>query len=457
MSKKAIVYPAGTLLIRFFTLVICAALSLHGHAQNDPIGERQTLVVLNPAHPHGAQLQNALRSAFHADVYIYAPHKNDLESSYLNTINRYNSSDNVQPWQIHTYIGDDYLEKMLQDKKGDIALIASNNQAKSDYILRAAEAGLHVIADKPMALTSSDFTKLTRAVAVADEHDRFVSDLPVMSMRNWVACLLQKELAAVPAIFGMLEKGTVENPAVVQENLHYYYKKIQRPSWFFDVKQQGNGVTDVTTHLADLVLWTCFPEEPVHYERDIQILSAKLWPTMIEPEQFKKATRVEAYPAFLAPYTKEGMLEVFSNGEIISVVNGVHIRLTARWDFEPPAGKSDTHHSMLRGTRATLRIKPTHPLDLYVEPAAGVNPVELEKEIRHHFERLKGDYPFISLHQEESGWRITTEKRAVGKATHIDIPSQQETDRMLAKYYITTQADSVAKKYPAETALGFNR
>jgi len=91
-----------------------------------------------------------------------------------------------------------------------------------------------------------------------------------------------------------------------------------------------------------------------------------------------------------------------------------------------------------------LHIKPGRPLDLYIEPAHGVSRSVFEKDLRRHVNRLEKDYPFISLHQEDNGWRITSEKRAVAKATQLGVPSQQEVDRMLAKYYITTRADAVA-------------
>lgn len=431
----------------YYTWVMWCALSLPALAQVESFPTRPTLLVLNPAHPHGAQMQQALKSSLQEDVYVYAPPQNDLEASYLSVIDRYNTSDTSSPdWQVHTHIGDDYLERMLQDKKGEVVLIASNNQTKASYIQQVAAAGFAIIADKPMALTSSDFAGLRSAFSEAAKQNRFVSDLPVMTMRNQVIYLLQRELVAVPEIFGTLEKGSPENPAVVQENMHYYYKRIKRPTWFFDVKQQGNGVTDVTTHLADLVLWTCFPEQTVQYEKDIEIASAKLWPTMITPEQFKKATQVNEYPEFLKPYQKGDELEVFSNGEIISLIKGVYVRLTAKWDFEPPAGKSDTYHSLLRGTHATLHIKPGQPTDLYIEPASGVSSAELEQALHEHVDRLKKDYPFIFLHREDNGWRITSQQRSLEKADHIDIPSQQEVDRMLAKYYITTRADRIAKK-----------
>ena len=424
--------------------VFGCVLSLQAVAQVGPLPNRSTLLVLNPGHPHGAQLQQSLKASLQRDVYVYAPVNNDLESAYLNAIKRYNASDKTgSTWQVHTHVGEDYLAQMLANKKGDLVLIASNNKTKADYILKVASAGLSIIADKPMALTATDFDKLQTAFSEAQKHHRFVSDLPVMTMRNQIVYRLQKELVAIPEVFGALEKGSPEDPAIVEENRHYYDKGITRPTWFFDIKQQGSGVTDVTTHLADLILWTCFPES-ISYKKDVDLVSAKLWPTVITPEQFKKITQVDPYPDFLKPYQKGGQLEVFSNGEITSQIKGVYVRMRANWEVEPPAGGSDTYYSLIRGTRATLVIKPGNPKDLFIKPGPDVSMAELGKALHNEVDRLKKQYPFIALHKEAGGWRISSEQLTEKRESQITIPSQQEIDRMLAKYYITTQADAVA-------------
>src|SRR5690606_12972689 len=195
---------------------MCIAWGLSGNAVAQVTPAQSTVVVLNPAHPHGAQLKQKLKHSLQKDVYVYAPTNNDLKANYLDPIDRYNAADTTgQAWKVHTYIGDDYLERMMLDKKGNLAIIASNNRLKSGYILKAAETGFDVIADKPMALTSLDFDTLRAAFSEADKQGRFVSDLPVMTMRNAIIYLLQKELATVPEIFGTLERGSPENPAVV--------------------------------------------------------------------------------------------------------------------------------------------------------------------------------------------------------------------------------------------------
>ena len=55
------------------------------------------------------------------------------------------------------------------------------------------------------------------------------------------------------------------------ESEHYLYKYVagvplRRPPWFFDVEQQGEGLSDVGTHLVDLVPWVLFPGQAVGVE-----------------------------------------------------------------------------------------------------------------------------------------------------------------------------------------------
>jgi len=97
-----------------------------------------------------------------------------------------------------------------------------------------------------------------------------------------------------PAVFGQLQKGSADKPAVVTESVHYLFKYVsgkplQRPAWFFDVTQQGEGIVDITTHLVDLIQWESFPGQ-VLSPGDVEMLRAKRWPTVVTREQFKTIT-----------------------------------------------------------------------------------------------------------------------------------------------------------------------
>src|SRR5690606_29278679 len=92
------------------------------------------LIVLSPEHPHGVYIQQTFSNFLDKEVSVYAASKANIQDSYLNRIERFNKKSKKQDaWRLHIYTGADYLEKMLQEKNGDIALIASNNQLKSTY------------------------------------------------------------------------------------------------------------------------------------------------------------------------------------------------------------------------------------------------------------------------------------------------------------------------------------
>ena len=83
---------------------------------------------------------------------------------------------------------------------------------------------------------------------------------------------------------------------MVSESVHFFYKEVSgvpltRPDWYFDVNQEGEGIVDVTTHLVDLIQWECFPEESIDYEKDIKILAAKRWATILTPAQFQTSDK----------------------------------------------------------------------------------------------------------------------------------------------------------------------
>jgi hypothetical protein len=89
--------------------------------------------------------------------------------------------------------------------------------------------------------------------------------LDIMTERHEISTMLQKEFSRFPAVFGELDKGTPDSPSVTKESVHHFSKLVngvplQRPPWFFDPKQQGEAIVDVTTHLGRSRAMGMFPE-----------------------------------------------------------------------------------------------------------------------------------------------------------------------------------------------------
>src|SRR6186997_1876390 len=125
------------------------------------------LITLDPGHFQAALIQKTMYDDVDSVVHIYAPEGNDLKL-HLDRINSYNSrAESPTRWKEEVYTGNDFFEKMIAEKKGNVVVISGNNQRKTDYILNSLKNGFHVFADKPMAIDSKGFEQLKEAFEIA--------------------------------------------------------------------------------------------------------------------------------------------------------------------------------------------------------------------------------------------------------------------------------------------------
>lgn len=421
------------------------------------------LVTLDPGHFHAALVQKSMYADVDSTVQVYGPAGNDLQW-HLDRIKGYNTrKENPTHWNEQIYTGNDFFEKMIAEKKGNVVVLSGNNQKKTDYILTSLQNGFNVLADKPMVINTKGFEQLKQAFIIAEKNKLLLYD--VMTERFEITTVLQKELSMLPGIFGTLEKGTLDNPAITKESVHNFYKYVSgavltRPGWFLDASQQGEGIVDVMTHLVDLVQWECFSGQLIDYTKDIQVNNATRWPTTITLNQFKEITKQDSFPSFLKPAITDTSLKVFCNGEINYTIKGVHAKTSVTWNYKAPNGTGDTHYSIMRGTKANLVIrqgadeqfKPT----LYIEPLPAYRTVNIKEALVKH--QLK--YPGIELKETKKGWQvIIPEILQEGHEAHFARVTEiflaylknksmpgWEVSNMLAKYYTTTRALETALK-----------
>lgn len=422
------------------------------------------LVTLDPGHFHAALVQKSMYSQVDSTVYVYAPGGNDLQL-HLNRIRTYNANpDAPTRWNEQVYTGADFFEKMIADKKGNVVVLSGNNQKKTDYILQSLQNGFHVFADKPMVIDGKGFEKLKEAFDIPAKNKLILYD--IMTERYEITTMLQRELSMIPEIFGELEKGTPDNPAITKESVHHFYKYVSgtvltRPAWFMDVSQQGEGIVDVMTHLVDLVQWECFPGQIINYPKDLHIHQARRWETSMSLSEFKTITLEEKFPDWLSKYVlNDSILQVFCNGEINYTIKGVHAKTSVKWNYKAPEGTGDTHYSIMRGTKANLVIrqgkeeyfKPTLYIDI-PDPAESSN-------IQESFKKIQVKFPGTELIKVKSGWKLSIpEKLKEGHEAHFarvtekflgyvvnDNMPDWEVPNMLSKYYLTTKALELALK-----------
>ena len=425
------------------------------------------IMTLDPGHFHAALVQKSMYDQVDPTVYVFAPDGPDV-NDHLKRIEDYNArAENPTSWKEVVYRGSDFFEKMISEKPGNVMVVAGNNAKKTEYILKAIEAGINVFADKPMVISPEEFPKLEEAFTVATEKGVLLYD--IMTERYEITTILQREISNMPSVFGELLMGSIEDPAITEESVHYFFKYVSgnpltRPAWFFDVNQQGEGIVDVNTHLVDLVQWEAFPEVTLTKE-DVNIISARHWTTDLTPEMFKKVTGLDHYPDYLQKDVDNNILKVYSNGEINYTLKGVHAKTSVIWNFEAPEGTGDTHYCIMRGSNCNLVIKQGeeqgYKPTLYVEATTGNLEdftAALEKAVN---ENLNAMYPGVSLEKlDDNLWTINIpEKYKVGHEAHFaqvtekylnflkngNIPDW-EVPNMIVKYYTTTEGLKIARK-----------
>ena len=69
-----------------------------------------------------------------------------------------------------------------------------------------------------------------------------------------------------------------------------------RPSMFFDVDKQGEGLVDVTTHYIDLVQWIISSEKEIDIDKDLLLRDASRSSTRVSLQDFTKATSLNEFP-----------------------------------------------------------------------------------------------------------------------------------------------------------------
>ena len=403
----------GTLAL---SMTCVLAMTLHARAaaaQATSAAPPFSLITLDPGHFHASLVQKFMYGDVDSVVNVFAPAGDDV-NQHLMRIEAFNKrGENPTHWVEKVYTGPDFLERMLASKPGNVVVIAGNNARKMEYIQRSIDAGLNVLADKPMVRTPADLVKLEATFKAAKARHVLLYD--IMTERSEITTQLQRELSMLPGLFGTLQKGTPDNPAITKVSVHHFSKivagaPLKRPEWFFDVRQEGEGIVDVTTHLVDLVQWEAFPDKTIE-RSDVTMLKARRSATPITLAQFSQVTGATAFPAYLQRDVKNGVLQVLSNGEMTYRVKGVHAKVSVTWNFEAPEGTGDTHFSVMRGTKASLVIRQGAAQNfkpaLYIERNPSVPASQFDAAVLTALMSLQERFSGVGVRREGDVWAVT--------------------------------------------------
>jgi len=425
-------------------------------------------VVLDPGHFHAALVfKPAGYEQVSSLVGIYAPVGDDFVDHMARVVPFNTRPDNPAFWRYQIRLGPDYEKMMLDEKFGDIAVLSGKNAPKIDRILACVKGGFNVLADKPWVIDAAKLPVLEQVIAEARSSGKVVYD--IMTERHEITTILQRMIVSDQATFGTVVQGSPEDPALVKKSVHHLYKLVagkpnKRPWWFFDTGIQGEGLVDVTTHLVDMTFWTLFPDQPIDYKSDIEMVSAEHWPTLLTREQFEKVTLLPDFPSQFE-LDAQGRLAYFCNGRMIFKLRGISVSLEVVWNFQAPEGAGDTHFSIIKGTRAHVLVQQGpeqgYRPELYVRPAPGVGLSAVEKPLEAFISKVnQGLYPGVSAVKEGRRWRIDIpDKYRIGHEAHFGQVTDSflrflegeplpdwEYANLMAKYYVTTSALELCRK-----------
>jgi predicted dehydrogenase len=303
------------------------------------------LLFLDPGHFHATLTLRVPHPRVADEIVVYAPEGPEL-SDFLALVERFNTRATAPTrWRPVVITTADPLGRLIDERRGDVVVLAGKNGGKARTIHRLHDAGFHVLADKPWLVNADDL-----------EHIRAsLSGTPVvteiMTGRHDVAAGLLKRLVDAPDVFGAFR---AELPALEMDSVHHLEKLVdgaplRRPWWFFDVRVQGSGVVDIPTHLVDRAQWLA--------GGGLELVSVRAWPTRVPLESFRRITGEPAFPAELASCVDGDALEYRCNAELVYRIGNVTAKAGARWELSTPPGGGDASLVVARGTRADVRLE----------------------------------------------------------------------------------------------------
>jgi len=422
------------------------------------------LIEIDPGHSHLSGLHARMLPGLSDTVHIYSPLSAEL-MAHLAAIARNNGrAADPTHWSVQLFAGPEYLMELAREPAGGIVALSGRNAMNIRYLEAALAGGQHVFADKPWIINADAFPRLEAALALARRKHLVTMDW--MSLRSDARYRLVRDVLRREAVFGVPIPGTADQPSVRLENLHAMLKYSngvpqKRPAAFLDVRQQGEGIADVGTHLADIAQWTLFPGREISYRTDIRVLRADHSAVTLTLDQLHRLTGESDWPAFLRDKVVDGKLEDYTNGSCEYTVKGVHVSMKSAWQFEGAPGEQDSYFTSYLGTRALVELrsgaKEHFVPQVYVTASANQPQAIWEESLTSMVDELRKEYPHLS-----------TEK--LGRTFHLILPEsgaegpqamfkeflgfirdwstfpESENSNLLAKYYVTTTAVALANR-----------
>lgn len=134
------------------------------------------------------------------------------------------------------------LDELLQNSGANTLLTAAINSDKADIIVKAIDAGLNIISDKPLVTTMDDLKKITNAL----ERNKKVKLYLMLSERYNPVLVTAKKI---------IDSGEIGKVVNIINMRPHRLNPQGRPAWMFDSKQYGGIINDLGVHDIDIAVW----------------------------------------------------------------------------------------------------------------------------------------------------------------------------------------------------------
>ena len=368
-----------------------------------------TLVFLEPGHFHAALTLREHHPLVADELFVYVRKDagGDREAAeFLGLLDAFNRRpQRPTRWRPVVRAGPEPLTRLLEERRGDVVILAGRNDHKMAHVRRLHDGGLHVLADKPW---------ITSAAALPDVRHVLSGGARVMEMmtgRYAPTSRMAERLVREREIFGDFDTGGDEAP-IRLTSVHHLEKSVngaplRRPPWFFDVRVQGDGLADIPTHLVDQAQRFLAAHGSAS-DHEAELIAARGWSTPVPRALFARVTGLADFPPDLRDHVEGDVLAYAGNAELSFRLRGVGVHLITRWDLTEATGGRDAHTATVAGTASRVRIEQSPRTGgrprLVVEPRA--NDSRVGTAVQRAMTAWQPEYPGLAAVATLEGFEI---------------------------------------------------
>ena len=314
-----------------------------------------TLAFLEPGHFHAALTLRGGNPGVHDEIFVYAEAGRELDD-FLALIEAFNRRpEEPTSWRPVVWTGARPIERLIDERPGKVVILAGKNDRKMPAMRRLHDAGFHVLADKPWLAGPAGLDDLRHVLAGGP------LAVEMMTGRHEITSILVGKLVRERELLGGLDIAG-GRPAIEISGVHHLEKRVngqplRRPPWYFDVRVQGDGLADIPTHMVDQVQRVVGAASGTRALPAPELTGARTWCTEVPLALFSRVTGQADFPAEVADIVDGATLAYRCNAELTFRLGEMTAALDTRWEPTEPPGGGDSHRSLIRGTRAEIRVE----------------------------------------------------------------------------------------------------